>query len=210
MPTLRLVPFVVAVPCALLVGINLLFVEFSKPLLYDGIAALPRRKVALVLGASSVLRSGQPNPFFTGRIQAAAWLWQTGRADYILVSGDNQYESYNEPRKMWQALREAGVPDANIVLDYAGFSTLDSMVRASLVFGQDELIVVSQAFQNQRAVLIGSAWGMRPIAYNAPDPGGWLGLQMAFREFFARPKAFLDLYFLGTQPRFLGEAVTIP
>jgi SanA protein len=202
--------FVLCAAVASLISVNLVFVVFSEGRLSDSLSGLPRCKAALVLGTSSYLRSGQPSPFFDARIQAAAWIWQVGKADYLLVSGDNQFESYNEPVRMKQALVDAGVPAERIVLDYAGFSTLDSIVRAKKVFGQSDILVVSQEFQNQRAVFIGAFFGMRVTGYNARNPDGPMGWSMELREFLARPKAFLDVMFLGTQPRFLGEAVVIP
>jgi SanA protein len=209
-PRLWAVQYVLSAVLAFLISVNLLFVVFSEGKLHDSLISLPRRKVALVLGTSSYLRSGQPSPFFDARIQAAAWIWQVGRAEYLLVSGDNQFESYNEPIRMKQALVDSGVPPDRIVLDYAGFSTLDSMVRAKKVFGQTEILVVSQEFQNQRAVFIGSFFGMKVTGYNARNPEGPMAWSMELREFLARPKAFLDVLFLDTQPRFLGDAVMIP
>lgn len=209
-PRLMALQFVFSLGIALMVSINLVFVVFPMDRLNSSLSALPRRKVALVMGTSSYLQSGQPSPFFEARMRAAAWVYQTGKAEYLLVSGDNQFEYYNEPQRMKQALMEAGVPSDRIVLDFAGFSTLDSIVRARKVFGQSALIVISQEFQNQRAVFIGVFNGLDVVCYNAQDADGILGWTMALREFFARPKAFLDVLFLDTQPRFLGEAVVIP
>ena len=208
-PRLLLIQFVLSALVAVLISINLIFVVFSLGKLNDSLGTLPRRKVALVLGTSRYLQSGQPSPFFEARIQAAARVYHVGKADYLLVSGDNQYDYYNEPIRMKQALVDAGVPSAHIVLDYAGFSTLDSMIRARKVFGQSELIVVSQDFQNQRAIFIGAFNGLRVVGYNARRVDGVLGWTMVVREFLARPKAFLDILFWATQPRFLGEAVEI-
>ena len=72
-----------------------------------------------------------------------AELYNNGKVDYILVSGDNATVQYNEPRQMRRALIQAGIPASAIYSDYAGFRTLDSIVRAKEVFGQARFTVVS-------------------------------------------------------------------
>ena len=207
--TLVLVISMLTLVPAVLVAINLFFVVMAQGHLHDGFADLPHRRVGLVLGTSSFLGSGSPSPYFAGRIQAAASLWQNCKVDFLLLSGDNQYDSYNEPIRMKNALEAAGVPSAKLVLDFAGFSTLDSVIRAKKVFGQDEVTVVSQDFQNQRAVVIGIFNDLRVEAYNAPGAELGRSLPVLLREILARPKAFLDIFVLNTQPRFLGEVIEI-
>jgi len=181
----------------------------SKGMHSNQIEQIPKRKVALVLGCSPRAGKGRKNLYFYSRIKAAAELWHFGKAEYFLVSGDNRVDSYNEPRYMQEALMEQGVPEERIVLDYAGVRTLDSVVRAKEVFCEDQLIVVSQAFHNERAIFIGKQKGIELFGYDATDvPGGYSG-KTRTREQFAKVKAFLDVFILGTQPRHLGEKVAI-
>jgi SanA protein len=165
--------------------------------------------VALVLGTSKYLRNGWANPYFYNRVDAAAELYLKGKVKKILVSGDNAHITYNEPMDMLRALMAKGICKEDIILDYAGFRTFDSMIRAREVFGQNSFIVVSQKFQLQRALYIGEAKNMDVIGYEAKDPD--ISKKVMVREVFARTKAFLDCYILGTAPRYLGakEAIEV-
>jgi SanA protein len=170
---------------------------------------LPQKKYALVLGTSSKLRNGRSNIYFRKRINACWRLYREGKIKYVLVSGDNGIKSYNEPETIRDALMESGIPSSHIVLDYAGFDTYDSMVRAKEVFGLSSFIVVSQHFHNLRAVFIARRKGMEVYGYNAGDASAASGYKMRFREYFARVKAYLDVLF-NVRPKFLGKKEAIP
>lgn len=178
--------------------------------LYSDPDEVPAMKTALVLGTSRYRPGGRINLYFRYRLEAAAMLLERGTVRYLLVSGDNARDNYNEPAEMKKALMEMGVPGEKIILDYAGFRTLDSVVRCSEVFGQERFIIVSQRFHNERALYIARRFGIDAVAFNARDVAGSSGLKVRLREYFARVKAVLDLHVLGTGPRFLGEAVVIP
>lgn len=191
-------------------GLNALVSTVAAPYLYSSITDVPQNDVALVLGTSRRAPSGGPNPFFEARMDAAAALFKAGKVKYLLVSGDNGEEEYNEPSDMRDALVARGVPKERIYLDYAGFRTLDSVVRAREVFGQDRFTLVSQAFHNERAIFIARHFGIQAIGFNAADVGGAAGAQVNSREVLARVQVVLDLYVLNTQPKFYGPRVPIP
>lgn len=170
---------------------------------------VPEIKVALVLGTSEYLSNGNRNLYFTYRINAAYALYKANKATYFLVSGDNSEANYNEPKRMRNALIAKGIPETQIVLDYAGFRTLDSVVRAQEIFGQDSLLIVSQKFHNQRALYIAQSKGIYAFGFNARDVDEYAGLKTHLREYLARVKMMLDLYILHAKPKFLGEQVTI-
>jgi len=176
---------------------------------YDTVQALPHRKVALVLGTARVLPDGYRNLFFDYRIAAALEVYRAGKVDYLIVSGDNGRQSYNEPEEMKKALMDAGVEEDRIYADYAGFRTLDSMVRAKAIFGQSSFIVISQPFHNERALYLGRHYGLDVVGYNARDVSGTNGLKARIREIFARVKCLLDTTLLGTEPRFYGEPIQV-
>lgn len=177
---------------------------------YDNVNDIPYNEVGLLLGTSSLTSDGSSNPFFINRIQAASLLYRKGKIDYVLVSGDNRHASYNEPRQMTLALMKAGIPKERIVADYAGFSTIDSIVRASKVFMLKDITIISQQFQNERALFIAKNEHMNAIGFNARDPMSKWGHSIVYiREIFARIKCILDVYFLNTQPVFLGEPIQI-
>lgn len=163
----------------------------------------------MLLGTSPTLRSGVRNPYFQNRIQAAAELYKAGKIKYILVSGDNHRTEYNEPEEMRKALIQKGVPEDAIFLDYAGFRTLDSVVRANKIFGQQKFTIISQQFHNQRAVYIASWYGLDTVGYNAKDVSLSVGLKVQVRELFARVKVFIDFLF-NKSPKFLGEPIELP
>ena len=176
---------------------------------YNSIDKLPKNEVALVLGTSKYTVKGYQNPYFYYRIEAAVKLYQTKKIKHLIVSGDNRFKNYNEPKEMQQALEKRGIPTSAITLDYAGFRTLDSVVRSKEVFGQKRITIVSQKFHNQRALFIANHRNIEAIAYNAQDIGLRFGLKTMLREYLARCKAILDIIILNKQPKFLGEKINI-
>ena len=146
----------------LLFGISLVSIFFcnyiiekkTKGFTADEIENLPVRNSGLLLGTSENLANGRKNPYFTNRIVAAAELYHTGKIRVIIVSGDNSRKDYNEPEQMKLALVEKGVPEDRIFEDFAGFRTLDSVVRAKDIFGEDNYIITSQKFHNERAIYL--------------------------------------------------------
>jgi SanA protein len=171
---------------------------------YRNVAAIEPRRAAVVLGTSKYT-FGRNNLFYDYRLDAVAELWNNDKIDAVLVSGDNSRRDYNEPQFMKNDLVMRGIPEEYITLDYAGFRTLDSIVRASVVFMLDDFIVVSQPFHCQRAIYIANTKNIRAIAYGARPIGGILGAKVRLREILARTKAILDLHVFKVQPKFLGN-----
>lgn len=200
--------FVILLSVLILIS-NYWIINSTKSQLYSDTLLIPQNDVAILLGANKTLRNGSENLFFKYRIQAAAELFRSGKIKHIIVSGDNSKKEYDEATDMREALVAQGVPDSCITQDYAGFRTLDSMVRCLKVFGQNKLTVISQKFHNERAVFIGKFYDMDIVAFNAKDVPDSFSLKVRIREYFAKFKAVLDLYVLHTEPKFLGEVVTI-
>lgn len=176
---------------------------------YSELEALPYRPVALVPGTSHLTREGAPNPFFHSRMDAAARLYQSGKVKHLILSGDNRTEYYNEPQRMREELIRRGVPEEALTLDYAGLRTFDSVVRCREIFGQDQVVIVSQRFHNERAVFIARRRGLDAVAFNAEDASLRNNLRPYLREFLARVRTVLDLFVLDTQPKYMGEKVEI-
>ncbi|MGJ8736950.1 SanA/YdcF family protein [Zobellia laminariae] len=169
---------------------------------------IPKNRVGLVLGTSKKLIGGLPNPYYTYRINATIELYKSKKIDFVLVSGDNGTRYYNEPNTFKKDLIAKGIPSEKIFLDFAGFRTLDSMVRAKEVFGLNNVTVISQEFHNQRAIYLAEKKGLNAIGYNAKSIIGTQGLKVHLREYLARVKVFIDLV-LNIQPKFFGERVEI-
>ncbi len=169
---------------------------------------IPGNDVALVLGTSKQTIEGRPNRFFVERMNAAADLYEKRKIKHLLVSGDNSSKYYNEPRDMLKALGDLSVPENDISLDFAGFRTLDSVVRSKEVFGQESITIVTQKFHCYRSLFIANKFGINAVAYSA-DKDNSIGLNLAFREVLARTYAVVDLYIFQSQPKFLGEKIQL-
>lgn len=180
----------------------------TKDFVSNDLTNLPNVKVALVLGTAPNLSNGYQNYYFTYRIDAATELYKAGKVSHFILSGDHGRKDYNEPEAMKLALMKNGIPANVIYLDYAGFRTLDSMIRAKEIFGQTKFIIVSQKFHNQRAIYIGKQNGIEAYGYNAKDVNKKAGLKTRVREFFARTKVFIDNWF-SVEPKFLGKKIDI-
>lgn len=183
---------------------NKLVDQNAEGLIYISTDKIPHNKVGLLLGTSKYNKSGTINIFYKRRIEAAVQLFKSGKIDYVLVSGDNSTKTYDEPTTFKEDLIEAGVPEDRIVLDYAGFRTLDSIVRAKEVFGQNTFTIISQQFHNERALYIAKQHDIDAIAFNAQDAKGSTDRKVKIREAFARVKMMLDLI-VGKDPKFLGQ-----
>lgn len=188
---------------------NRAVIKTAEDKMYDDVSVIPYNRVGVLLGTSPKGRSGNPNVFYIRRVEACVALYQAGKIDRILVSGDNSRTTYDEPTCIKEDLIVAGVPDSVIYLDYAGFRTYDSMVRAKEVFGLSSFTIISQPFHNERALYIAIMKGLDVVAFNAPDVQvrHWQ-IRMTVREWLARTNAVLDIY-TDKQPHFLGEAVEI-
>jgi SanA protein len=169
--------------------------EFSSPYISSDFNVLPNKKVGLLLGTSKLLKNGSHNPYFDYRIDAAARLFNANKIKYIIVSGDNSKDTYNEPLDMQHALMAKGVPDSCIILDYAGLRTLDSMLRLEDIFCQTECIVISQTFHLERAIYLARKNNIVAFGYPAKDVEASIGIRTQIREKFARLKAGIDVLF---------------
>jgi SanA protein len=192
---------------ALLVTGKIAVTNAAKDRTYSDVQLIPHRHVGVVLGCPR-LSHGRPSLFFKNRIDAAALLFQHGKVDYLIVSG-NRRRRYDEPTDMKNALLVKGIPADRIYPDYAGVRTLDSVVRAKEIYGQDTFTVISQRFHNQRAIFLASHRGIDAIGFNAPDPDFRHSFSTHIREQFARVLAIFDVYLLHTQPHSLGQPIVI-
>lgn len=184
--------------------------KVAKDYVYGNTDEIPYKKVGLLLGTNPIGPSGGPNYYFTYRIEAAVRLYEAGKISCILVSGDNHSKDYDEPKCMKEALMKKGIPESVIYLDYAGFRTLDSIIRAKEIFGQDSFTIISQKFHNERAIYLARHYGISAIGFNAKDVRmAATNLKIAIgRESMARVKMYIDILF-NKQPKFLGEQITI-
>jgi SanA protein len=201
--------FIVAVPVAAILWADTVCRASAVGRIFRSADQIPQHQVGLVLGTGKTTPRGNPNLHFNQRIAAAAKLYHAGKVRYLLVSGDNHVASYDEPTDMRDALVAAGVPTNAITCDYAGFRTLDSVVRAKTVFGLQEFTIVTEAFHCPRALWIARQHGLEAVAFAAPDLSARWSARVKARESIARVWCAVDLYVLGRRPHFPGPSEPI-
>ncbi len=196
--------FVFLIVFFLLGGFRVAMLLISEPLIksYEDIQATP---VVMVPGAG-LLRDGTPSSPLRDRLDAAAQLYRDSKVQKILLTGDNRFVNYNEPGAMRNYLIQAGIPEEDLVLDYAGRRTYDSCYRAKAIFGLDEIIIVTQPYHLPRAVFLCDKLGLEtqglPIEQSEYIRSRFLFWN--FREIFATLAAYWDIYISKPLP-VLGE-----
>ena len=193
---------------ALIFYCNHLVVQSSQNALYSNIQSIPYNKVGVLLGTSKYSRLGGNNDHYRLRLESAFKLFEAGKIDYILISGDNGTPYYDEPTTIRRDLLKKGIPAEKIYRDYAGFRTLDSIIRANQVFALNKFTVISQATHNKRALYIAHHNDIDAIGFNAGE-GRNTDFTNRARELLARVLAVFEVHMFNTEPRFLGPTVEI-
>lgn len=173
---------------------------------YTEITEVPDEPVAIVFGAG-VWEDGSPTPMLADRIRGAIDLYQMGRVQKILMTGDNATPEYNEVVAMQEYAIAHGVPAEAIRLDYAGFSTYESCYRAREIFGIERAVLITQRYHLPRAVYTCNRLGIDAIGFGTPDWGKFRDDSMRFyvrRELLAVVKAVVEVHILRPKPTFLG------
>lgn len=191
-----------------ILAVDLWVTLLAKDRVFRSIKEVPSRPIGLVLGTSKYI-GRTLNSYYTYRLQAAEKLYKSGKINHLLLSGDNAHRSYNEPWTMKKDMLQAGIDERDIFLDYAGFRTLDSIIRAQKVFEIEKFVIVTQAFHCERALFIAHFYNIDAICLAVPSPDGVANMKIRIREVLARVKAVLDIYILNKQPKFLGPKETI-
>ena len=162
----------------------------------------------MVLGTAKYYRTGVINQYYRYRIQGAINAYNSGKVNYLLLSGDNALQSYNEPMTMRKDLIAAGVDPSDIVLDYAGFRTLDSIVRTRKVFDTNDFIIITQRFHCERALFIALHMGIQLSVM--PYRHRKICCQYVFANLPPVSVRWLTFIFLNVNRVFLGPLVPIP
>ena len=205
--TLLTISIAVLVLILTAIGTNLYVVNSTNSLrLSEDAAAVWTADYVLVLGCG-LRPDGSPSDMLADRMTVGVALYQAGAAPKLLLTGDNSEQGYNEPAAMEQFALEAGVPAEDIILDYAGFSTYDSLYRARDVFGVKRVIIVTQGYHLGRALYIARALGLdvRGVTADVRTYGGQRHRDV--REIAARSKDFFSSW-LKPKPKFLHEKST--
>ncbi|GGX95277.1 vancomycin high temperature exclusion protein [Litchfieldella qijiaojingensis] len=188
----------------LFVGANLWVLDKTQSRIEYDLLTCSTAPVGIVFGTSHWSRGGGRNPHFEARMSAASQLIGARRVQHLLLSGDNRTRFYNEPVTMWRDLRGRNVRDVDMTLDYAGFSTFDTLMRSRDIFGVERAMLITQAWHLPRAMFIADALGLEVTGCAVPTEhvaGVW---RLQAREWLARVATLGDLYLWQRQPYFLG------
>lgn len=190
----------------LVIMVNYRIQQSSKNFIYNA-ADVPAKQVALLLGAG-VHENGRLSDMFRDRNDVAIELYESGKVQKILVSGDHGRKEYDEVNAAKEYLLSNGVEGKDVSLDHAGFDTYDSIYRARDIFQVDSMIIVTQGYHLPRALYIAKSLGMDAVGADAELRTYGREDYRNFREKFAVAKACLDVA-SGAKPKFLGEAIPI-
>ena len=180
----------------------------TKSNIYSDIETLPNNKVWLVLWTSKYIADGRRNLFYLYRLEAVTDLYNAEKIEFVLVSWDNSTQQYNETDSMKEDLISMWIPEDKIFGDYAGFRTLDSVVRAKEIFGQSEYTIITQKFHLERALFLAGSQGIDAIWFAAKDVPVSRAPRVWIRERLARVKMMIDIVF-WVEPKFWGEVIEI-
>ena len=167
----------------------------------------PSSPAAIVLGAG-YLPSGRLSSALADRMDTAIALYQAGKVNKLLLTGDNRFADYNEPAAMAAYAEARGVPREDLVLDYAGRRTYDSCYRASAIFDLEQAILVTQAFHLPRAMYTCNQLGLETVGVVADRRTYLRATWYQLRELFALTRAWLDLKLFKPVP-VLGDPIPV-
>jgi SanA protein len=167
----------------------------------------PAMPVAIVFGAG-YWPSGRLSDALADRMETAIDLYRSGKVNKLLLTGDNRFVNYNEPKAMADYALAQGVPREDLVLDYAGRRTYDSCYRAKAIFGVDQAVLVTQKFHLPRALFTCQRLGLDTAGVVADRHRYVRGLWYELREVFALARAWLDVNLLKPLP-VLGDPIPV-
>ena len=205
---LRPIFVIIFVGVLLITLINVNIVCQAGQHVYEDIDEVPEAQVIIVLGA--YVRGDNLSMVLEDRIKVALELYNDGKAEKILLSGDHGQTDYDEVNSMRRYVLNEGIDEEDVFLDHAGFDTYDSMFRAKEVFDVESAIIVTQEFHIDRAVYIARKLGIEAVGFSVNQDKYKTFLQMNWytREYLSRVKAFMDVLF-ESDPKYLGDVIPI-
>lgn len=190
-------------------AVNIRICTFSdkRILTEEEAVALTDVDCILVLGCG-VKPDGSPSVMLADRLQRGVSLYENGVAPKLLMSGDHGREEYDEVNAMKQYALDKGVPDADIFMDHAGFSTYESMYRAKEIFKAEKIVIVTQQYHLYRAVYIAQQLGLEAYGVNCNYRNYSGQFMRDVREVLARVKDF-GMCIVQPQSTYLGEPIPV-
>ena len=208
--TLLISACVLAAVVIFIVVINAVVISSAAPYVHsiDNTDELSTADCILVPGAL-VYGNDELSQVLQDRVDCAIKLYQAGKANKLLFSGDHGRTDYDEVNAMKDYAVSKGVPNEDIFLDHAGFSTYESLYRARDVFRVSSVIIVTQEFHISRALYIARQLGLDAEGVNSNPRLYGNETKDALRECLARVKDFFCVNVFLPQPKYLGEAIPI-
>jgi len=202
--SLLLIPLLLIICGVLYRHVRIIMADAAREHLFSSqdIADIPEKTVAVVLGAR-VYPDGRVSAVLRDRLDTAIALYKAGKVKKLLMSGDNRHLKYNEVTAMRNYAIRGGVPSDDVVRDFAGFRTFDSMYRAKEIWGLDTFYVVSQSFHLPRALYIAQKLGVNAYGVATAEKHYRVIPRLIIREQFAQVLAWVDIL-VGRDPYFLG------
>lgn len=156
----------------------------------------PSKCDAIVVLGTLVHEDGSLSIMLQDRVDKGIELYNQGIANTILMSGDGEFEDYNEVEAMKQYAIEQGIPADAIVLDPYGLSTYETAYRAYHVYKYQSVVMVTQRFHINRAVFLGRAFNMETYGVACNEHNYKVSHETSvIRESLARVKAIGDAIF---------------
>ena len=178
----------------------------SNIIKFDETEKLTDTDCAVVLGAG--VRNGEPTPMLRDRLLTGIELYKSGAVKKLIMSGDHGSEDYDEVNIMKSFAVDNGVPDEDIFMDHAGFSTYETIYRAKEIFEADNIIIVSQEYHLYRALYIAEKLGVKAVGVSADLRTYGGQLKRDLREILARDKDFFNCI-IKPEPTYLGEKIPV-
>ncbi len=179
----------------------------NKRYTLDDLDEIPHYKVAIVFGAG--LYNAKPNPYLEDRIKTAVELYNENKIDKIIMSGDNRFENYNEPKAMIELALKLGIPQGALQPDYAGRRTYDTCIRAKKIFNINKAILITQDFHMTRALYTCNSLGIDAIGVTS-DMNEYYNLKWyKFKDKLALIKAIWETKVDSPDNVVLGDTITL-
>ena len=205
----RIVTIIICIAFVVLVGITAIYNyidDIGRSLTVDASDTVSADCI-IVPGAG--VKGNSPSIALAKRLDKAMEVYNLGHTSKIIVSGDHGQETYDEVNVMRDYLVEKGIPQEDIFMDHAGFSTYETLYRARDVFEVESAIIVTQTLHLRRALYIGKSLSINCQGVAADNSTKASTRMQSFREYPARVKAFFECEILHPKPKFLGEAIPI-
>lgn len=209
MKKVKIIFIVFMIIVLVVVSINTIVVKQGSKYIVS-IEDCPKVDAIIVLGAR-VYEDGNPSSMLEDRLIKGIELYSANISSKILLSGDHGTKGYDEVNGMKDYVLKQEIPNENVFLDHAGFSTYDSMYRAKNIFKIESAIIVTQEYHLKRALYIANQLGIKAWGVSAdlkPYNKAQMNLYKS-REFLARVKDWFKVNIFKSESELLGEEIPI-